>query len=458
MPRYRFKWESVPEDLLVSLALAADCEGLDPPRELRRRFGARPKEDFVRDTWPTLRDEWLASDRQTLRRVVEALRSAGIGKSDEPDPVEYLRSIRNSKTMRGIVLSEFHDLGDVSLNADPTPSSEPAAKVSPGSLPKIGRPGRKHVQFNSIEESPEGQHFITQLVSLVGPPDIVPLGKVRNTHVFAAFGPKGRALIAEKPDQQPESDRWRSLTAFRTDMADPVEVSIEMIRWDPWLAFDDDEVRNATRKQRQEWDDRRVELATDSDTLTITHRPSSAQNEPLLDLTTDEVQACWQLLKERTPEPPIVEEETAEQVGSRVLELLRQTTGNEQLVPDKDGDIPIQFGSSMVFVKVFGDPPVVRVYSPVLERVTSAAVAAAAVNDLNQHSAFTKWLVLNDSIIAVVDLFGRPLSESHVLGACSVVGNSADSLDEELQARLGGKTFFGEVKRPGLPEPTAGYL
>ena len=85
-------------------------------------------------------------------------------------------------------------------------------------------------------------------------------------------------------------------------------------------------------------------------------------------------------------------------------------------------------------------------------------MATTVVNDLNQNSAFTKWLALNDSIIAVVDLFGAPLNEDHVIGACSVVGSSADSLDEELQARLGGKTFFGDVERPSLPTPTAGYL
>ena len=366
MPKYRFSWDAIPETVREELALAAGCQGPSPSEDLRRQYGARPKEEFVRDLWPTLREKWLARDDLAMSRVVESLRLEQLGKTEELNPIEFLRSIRNSKTMRAIVLSEFLDLGDAQHQSD-RPAPKTLAEMTSSSSPKIGRPGRKQVQFNSLQESPEGRQFIDILVSNTGgEPEIVPLGKVRDTHIFAAVGSRGRALIAEESAQQSEADRWRSMTAFRTDSADAIESSIEMVRWDAWLAFDANEVRKATRSQRKAWDDRRVELAINSDTLQ-TRRPTSAESEPLLDLSSAEVQACWALLRDLPVQKqpalestPVANGNGAAQVGFRVLELLRNTTGNQELVPDKDGDIPLQFGSSMVFVRVFGDPPIVR--------------------------------------------------------------------------------------------------
>jgi len=80
------------------------------------------------------------------------------------------------------------------------------------------------------------------------------------------------------------------------------------------------------------------------------------------------------------------------------------------------------------------------------------------LNSLNSNSTLIKWLLVDNTIIAAMDLFGWPLQETHVLNACGVVGNSADDLDDQLQERFGGKTFFGEHVSPKYRPNVNSYL
>lgn len=298
MPRYRFSWDHIDEDVLRPLALAAGGDGAQPRRTLRDRYGARPKDDFVRDLWPQLRDTWLATDDIARIDVVEQLRTAGLGREPaDGNDMTYLRSLRNTATLRRIVLAAFHRFGEP---ADPAPPS-PSRASSEVSGPRI--------------EEPAGA---------------------------------------------------------------------------PTLAVDGDEV-------------------------------------------------------------------TA-QVAHQVLDLLRRISDQPDLEPDEDGDVALRFGSSAVFVRVFGIPPVVRVYAPTLAEVPSDGRVLDILNNLNCDTSFTKWLQLDDTIFAAVDLFAFPLVEAHVLHACQVVGDTADQLDDQLQEVLGGKTFFGEFVHPKQQRPTPGYL
>jgi hypothetical protein len=48
--------------------------------------------------------------------------------------------------------------------------------------------------------------------------------------------------------------------------------------------------------------------------------------------------------------------------------------------------------------------------------------------------------------------------ERHVVHACAVLGNTTDDVDDQLQQRFGGKTFFGEYTLPKLTHEPGGYL
>lgn len=118
MPRYRFRWELIPSRLTQELARHLGLSG-EPVAALQRRYGLRPKHEFVRECWPVLRDHWLARDGAWRRFVVQELRDLGLGKHEaevriKARQMDYLRSCRNSESLRLVVLAAFHQLGDIS--------------------------------------------------------------------------------------------------------------------------------------------------------------------------------------------------------------------------------------------------------------------------------------------------------------------------------------------------------
>ncbi len=116
MPRYRFKWANLPPSLLGALCrdLALDGRG-EPAVILQRAYGARPSEEFIRETWDTLRESWLRTDKDSRDWVVEELRTArreGGGLTSRESQMRYLRSLNNSKNLRSVVWQELVAVGE----------------------------------------------------------------------------------------------------------------------------------------------------------------------------------------------------------------------------------------------------------------------------------------------------------------------------------------------------------
>ena len=133
MPRYTYQWEVVPDGIVESVGAALGLRAGDIRAELARRYGARPKEQFVGDTWPTLRDAWLAHDARSRARVVEQLRDHGLGddsinvRADGGEDL-YLRSVRNTATLRKVVVQEFWLLGSPRAEVGPEEGRAAAAE------------------------------------------------------------------------------------------------------------------------------------------------------------------------------------------------------------------------------------------------------------------------------------------------------------------------------------------
>lgn len=110
---------------MESLATQLDLSG-DPEQALRRTYGARPREAFVRDAWDVLRNDWLFHDDASRNWIVEQLQNLGLGAttndtSTQAGQIAYLRSCRNARSLRTIVLSEFWYLGEEGLPAQQSP-------------------------------------------------------------------------------------------------------------------------------------------------------------------------------------------------------------------------------------------------------------------------------------------------------------------------------------------------
>lgn len=154
--------------------------------------------------------------------------------------------------------------------------------------------------------------------------------------------------------------------------------------------------------------------------------------------------------------PPATEEID---VPATVLDIVRAMTGRDDLSRDQDGDVPLGYRDSVVFVRVFGQPPLVRIFSPVVEDLDASPALHQAVAELNRQAELVRWLVDGNAVVVLLDLFGEPLTPQHLVEGCRVIGEVASTTQDRLQAEFGGRTFFGGFSPPKANHPeTGGYL
>jgi len=445
MARYRFAWSNLPPKLLRSLKSELELEG-DAADALRQAYGARPKVDFLYDSWPILRDSWLAQDSKARVAVVEALHHERLGNRDIPTrskagQLDYLRSCRNSGTLREAVLPWLIKAGEQT-------AASPSA-IRPAETPVRRREAwdeYTEVVARILDALEVGQFLI---LSSADRPGFVQ---------FAAHGMQGLRAEAVSnaflpPDHQLGEDALGA--ALRLDWQPPTGEPGTVPEQDP----------EGSSNYFREWpapvpyhDVARLAVDTLTEVFAVAH-PGRVRYEAF---TSEGTAILLPALGQRATRDALEDEQqpvsTAAEVAEQVLAILREASGNPDLQPDDDGEMAIRFGSSAVFFQVFGDPPIVRAYSPALTQVPLEPKVAIALNELNSSTAFTKWLAVDDMIVAAIDLFGDPLVERHIVHACEVLGSTADDVDDQLQQQFGGKTFFGEYSHPKLTHETGGYL
>lgn len=145
-------------------------------------------------------------------------------------------------------------------------------------------------------------------------------------------------------------------------------------------------------------------------------------------------------------------------VQEHLLDALRETDPD---VPawDDDGLITLRYGSAPVSIRVVGDPPIIRICSPVLAHVAESVHLLRELNDINAQITFARLSLASDgTIIAAGELHGLPFVAKHLLSTLSQVGYLADSLDERLRVRHGGTPILRSTQESGARSPAAGYL
>ena len=331
----------------------------------------------------------------------------------------------------------------------------------------VNKPRRKYVGWRQIQMSSAGIDFTRLLSEFVVSAGVaeIPLAKIRDVHVFSVITETGAALLLEASATKTENETWRRQAAFRTWSEPSIDVVLTCERWSPWLAFDGEEVRAASRKQRSEWDERAAALAVDADKLLV----QESSGGDLLGVTAAELEECWTLLFSSSQEPP---KRTMTRVGvkpgeensgdlaalqDRILASLQNLTGETSLNWNGDGAITARVGSAQIQVRISADPLAVRIFAPVLVEVTPTRAVFEELNLLNATTFIPKWFLSGNTVIAAVHLFGLAQVEEHAAAAFKQVARIADSLDEQLQQKLGGRPFHGELQ-PTPSSPAPGYL
>ncbi|MEE2032320.1 helicase-related protein [Rhodococcus chondri] len=131
---------------------------------LRTVYGARPKVEFVHEAWPTLRESWLKTNKESRHRIIEALQEArhekGLIKGSKAQ-MAYLRDLKNAKTLRKIVLAELIATGEV----DRPDEHDSAGKTD---KPPAEAPARPREKIDTSRYRPE-QHDTRDGAGTVSP-------------------------------------------------------------------------------------------------------------------------------------------------------------------------------------------------------------------------------------------------------------------------------------------------
>ena len=116
--------------------------------------------------------------------------------------------------------------------------------------------------------------------------------------------------------------------------------------------------------------------------------------------------------------------------------------GNPTPERDDDGDIPYFCTSTVVFVRVLHDAPVIRIFCDLVVEVTNLEAGAFEVAVLNRDHGAVKFVLRDTRILMSVDLPALPFAPDHLRSVLSGMCDLAPTLDADLAHRVGGKRFF----------------
>jgi hypothetical protein len=132
--------------------------------------------------------------------------------------------------------------------------------------------------------------------------------------------------------------------------------------------------------------------------------------------------------------------------------LARRVTGLvANYLDDADHDldivtepVAIQAGTAMVLIRlVDADPPVLRVFSPLVRSVERGAELLAELNEINAHLNFLRLFWRDHTIFAATELLAESSDAAAIAHACDAVADLADYYDVRLHDRFGGELAYG---------------
>jgi hypothetical protein len=119
-----------------------------------------------------------------------------------------------------------------------------------------------------------------------------------------------------------------------------------------------------------------------------------------------------------------------------------------QPIRDAEGDVAIRVGSTMLFLRTSQDGQEVVVFAAVVHDVAGRSRAAEVLNDLNVEARWVKFQLIRDRVFVTISVLSRPFVPAHLHHAVRILSEVADGIDDELAAKLDGRTTFSEHDGP----------
>lgn len=118
-----------------------------------------------------------------------------------------------------------------------------------------------------------------------------------------------------------------------------------------------------------------------------------------------------------------------------------------QPIRDAEGDVAIRVGSTMVFLRTAPDVTEIVIFAAVVRDIEGGRSHAAEVlNDLNCDARRVKFQLIRDRVFVTLSVPAKPFVGAHLRQAVQIMSEVADGIDEDLAARLHGRTVFDDSR------------
>jgi T3SS (YopN, CesT) and YbjN peptide-binding chaperone 1/T3SS (YopN, CesT) and YbjN peptide-binding chaperone 3 len=113
-------------------------------------------------------------------------------------------------------------------------------------------------------------------------------------------------------------------------------------------------------------------------------------------------------------------------------------------IRDVEGDVAIRVGSTMLFLRTSSDGQEIVIFAPVVHDIAGRSRAAEVLNDLNVEARWVKFQLIRDRVFVTFSVLARPFVPAHLRQAVRILSDVADGIDNELAAKLNGRTTFSD--------------
>lgn len=135
----------------------------------------------------------------------------------------------------------------------------------------------------------------------------------------------------------------------------------------------------------------------------------------------------------------------------RVADTLSRRLGRPAPV-DADGDFVLVLDSHAVFVVVDRPTHRVQLWAPLLHGIAERARAADALVDLNRDWPHIKVVLVEDRLVATVDMLGDPFVPRHLNDLLEMLKIFLGNVDARFARRFDGTRYSGEID-PDVIDP-----
>ncbi|MFG2043403.1 YbjN domain-containing protein [Dactylosporangium sp. NPDC048998] len=129
---------------------------------------------------------------------------------------------------------------------------------------------------------------------------------------------------------------------------------------------------------------------------------------------------------------------------AKVHRLVTEYLGGQEVPADLVAEpAAIRSGTAVVYLRLIAsEPPLVRVFSPMLRQLGRSPQLLAELNDLNGRLNFIRLFWRDDCVFAAVEMLASTLDPIELSNACDWVADTADYYDERLRDQFGGHLAF----------------